>query len=134
MPQSSRRVSRGYLEHFRPLAHAGIAILDAAFAGRKRPTSQRPAGLLALAGGGCRIFDLQIMEGMMSTENQFANGRFPRTEPREWQHIPFADGRKPRLTLKHVAIALMWAGLFALSIWSINDSISNQSVTQARVK
>jgi len=60
----------------------------------------------------------------MTDFNQFANGRFCRTEPREWRYLPFAGGRLwwhgwPRF----IGWCVFWGALFGLSLWSIAQQV-----------
>jgi hypothetical protein len=67
--------------------------------------------------------------------NHFASMRFPRTQPAAWKDTPFADERgEMRTILKVIGIGMLWIALLALSVWSINDSVSNQPIKQARAK
>ncbi len=61
---------------------------------------------------------------MANDFNQFANGRFARTQPREWKDLPWAGEKKlGREVLRVVGMALFWAGLLGLSLWSISQSV-----------
>ena len=57
-------------------------------------------------------------------DNHFASVRFSRTQPREWRDIPFSDDRAWLRDLRDATLAgILWIALFALSIWSISESM-----------
>lgn len=56
--------------------------------------------------------------------NQFGSMRFSRTQPRQWRNTPFAGDTKIwPIVLRVVCGALMWLGLFGLSLWSIAQQV-----------
>lgn len=67
--------------------------------------------------------------------NQFDGLNFPRTQPYEWRNIPFEGEHKiSGVVLKVIGIALLWVAVFGMSMWSINESISQQPIKYARTK
>ena len=74
-----------------------------------------------------------IEEVMNDSFNQFSGVRFARTQPREWKDIPFDSELKPwRITLKAIVIVLLWSALFGVSMWSISQSMPQQTSRSAR--
>lgn len=67
--------------------------------------------------------------------NQFANGRFARTQPREWRYIPFASERRPwRAALRAIGIVLLYAVVFGVSLWAISEQNPRASSTHVRAR
>ncbi len=52
--------------------------------------------------------------------NQFANGRFARTQPREWESIPWAGERKlGKKVLKVGLTAVLFLVVILADLWAI---------------
>lgn len=60
--------------------------------------------------------------------NQFANGRFPRTQPREWRTQPFASERNVFSTVLRMAgVILIYAFVLGVSLWAISQQAPSAS-------
>ena len=60
---------------------------------------------------------------MKQSFNIFTNGRFARTEPREWRHLPWRDDKPFRINWKYVLFALGYVGVFYMSLWFIAQQV-----------
>ena len=59
----------------------------------------------------------------MELINQFGNGRFARTEPKEWRHVPFAGKVRILPRVRNVILwAIFYVALFGIGLLAIAQS------------